>query len=98
MIRNARDRDAESRNMAALYSKGATAREIGSRFGCSDYTVRRRLASIGVALRRRGPQGQRASWIRTAIRLRRAGATLDEIGARFGVSRQRVHQALSRHE
>lgn len=60
-------------------------------------------SAISLALKRSRARGERPAPVRRAARADLAlayqklqGATLDEAGARFGVSRQAVHQALRR--
>jgi transposase len=88
-----------------LYRSGLSAAEVGSRVGASPVAVLQWVRAAGVEVRPRGrPRGpekaprepRKDPRHERAARLYRAGETLDEIGERFGVSRQAVHVWLLR--
>ena len=100
-------RTISSSELAARYNAGETCREIGETEGVHRCTVQEWLERDGIPRRKCGlrprprsplsidPQLSRAD---NMARFRQAGETLVQIGGRYGVSRQRVHQILQRAE
>lgn len=78
--------------------------EIAKRAGCSISTVTNCAAKLGLPMRGKGNklayrpdemEMLRKRDMQIAM-MRKEGKTLDEIGKKYGVSRQRVHQIMSR--
>lgn len=90
---------ARYRLFANRYEEGATILEIATEFGACQETVRKALKSLGVVAR---PFSDHPSTRRPhphldeMKRLRAEGATLDEIGGRFSLTRERVRQILKK--
>ena len=82
-----------------LYGRGLTLAEVGSKLGRSTAWVRLTLIELKVPRRKRGsgrkPLRRTVMAYREALVLRDQSWTLAEIGKKFGVSRQRVHQILT---
>lgn len=81
-----------------LYRSGMTMREVGAVVGHSSAWVRDQLADSGVKRRSQGRRGVRDRDRQLAmVALRAEGVTYQEIGERYGLTRQRVHQLLQRY-
>lgn len=83
---------------AALYRQGMTLREIATREGVTPASVLTALRRAGVQMRRAcRPSGPRPiPYLAQAVRLRRKGLTLVQIGAIVGRTAEAVRQALLR--
>jgi DNA-binding CsgD family transcriptional regulator len=79
------------------YEEGGTAEEVGRMLGIAHSTVRRVLKRHGIPGRRRGrkigPPSQRNLEIAAIYQ---SGKTLQQTGAQFGVTRERVRQIIGR--
>lgn len=85
--------------MVALYQSGLSIEDVGAKLGCSGGTVRNALKRLGAKMRKRGPARMAALYPeRTAdmVAMRERGATLQEIGAKYKLTRERVRQILIR--
>ena len=83
---------------AAMYRQGMTLREIAEREGVTAASVLVTLRKAGVQMRRAcPPPGPRPiPYLAQAVRLRREGLTLAQIGAVVGRTAEAVRQALTR--
>ena len=76
---------------------GVTARAVGEQVGLSESQVCYILHAAGVAVRRQwGIHPRRSKGIDKMVALAAAGKTLQSIGNRFQISRERVRQLLAR--
>jgi len=79
---------------------GKTPKEIHGAIGVDNGLISYYRRQIGIAPFRAGApigvRGRNKKIIKIAVKLRSAGLTYQEIGIRFGVTRQRVHQLLSK--
>ena len=89
--------DKQKKKAGTLYSKGLTVQAVADSFGCSRATVDRALDDLGVEKRARGNQSK----LRTGAigirwekyhKLKTAGKTWQEIGDKFGISKQAVQK------
>ena len=84
-------------HMVAAYEAGVSVTAVAAEHGISSYRVYQTLKEAGARMRRRGPIGvidhKRAQVI---AEMYIAGATMKQLGARYGVTRQRVRQILIR--
>lgn len=83
---------------AKMYRRGMTLREIAEREGVTPASVLTALRRAGVRMRRAcPPPGPRPiPYLAQAVRLRREGLTLAQIGAIVGRTAEAVRQALMR--
>lgn len=70
-----------------LYKSGRTLTDIGKKFGCSYMTVKRRLKSAGVAIRKRAPRGSMPSSMQQLVHEYVVlGMSTYELGEKYGVN------------
>lgn len=100
-IRRKKEATEEDRRIAADYEGGMTIAEISAKYDCSSGKVTGALARCGVQKR---PQGKAAKKKDHAndpraldmAAMYRDGKTLEEIGAKYGLTRERVRQIMIR--
>lgn len=89
----------ELRRMYALYERGSTLKEVGAKFGYSEKAMSARFKKAGLATREnvgRGSQTRpRRHWengypVDEMYAAYREGASLAQVGDRFGVSRSQL--------
>lgn len=84
------------KSIAEEYRAGATLQELARKHGSYLGRVIAELMSLGVELRRKGPAEKANSRQRhqEMLALRESGMSVQAIGTRFGITRQRVQQIL----
>jgi len=85
---------ADDCHLTSLWRAGMSVAEVAAHLNRSIHSIRYRVAHLGLhrdpRLRIEAGRKRRAE----ARKLRAAGATVKQIAARFGLTRQRVHQIL----
>lgn len=92
-----RRKDFDVAAAAAAYEHGASLADLENRFGVSHQTIRNRLAERGVAIRRRHSTREVTLDVGAAAKAYEAGATVEEVAARFGVSTATANRRLKAH-
>jgi len=100
-IRRKKEATEEDRRIAADYEGGMTIAEISAKYDCSYFKAKSALDRCGVQAR---PQGKAAKKKDHAndpraldmAAMYRDGKTLEEIGAKYGLTRERVRQIMIR--
>ena len=90
------DRDTPA--IAAAYQSGASVADIAKQFGHSTALIYKALRAANVPYRPRIGVGRKpinTQRDQAMIEMRKRGSTLDEIAAKYGMSRQRVHQIVA---
>lgn len=95
ILRNAKAVESELR---ALHSNNLTLYQIARALQISPATVRRYMTHLGMASAKRRKDRTNRPDLRVTdiIAMRKQGFTLDSIGGKFGITRERVRQILQR--
>lgn len=83
--------------MVADYRSGIGSWRLARKYGVSDSTVLARLKAAGVALDPARQAEARRAVTEDMRQLRESGLTLNEIGDRYGITRQAVSLRLARY-
>jgi len=86
------------KELAEAYAGGLTALEVATKFGTAPGTVKRAVLACGGQMRRQGDslkRGKPDPRIAEMAEMRAKGATLEEIGAHFKITRERSRQLMN---
>src|SRR5665213_3852964 len=92
----------QTKQLKRMLLAGKLPKEIHDAIGVDKGLISYYRKQLGISPFRRGApigvRGRNKKNIKIAEKLRSAGLTYQEIGVRFGVTRQRVHQLLSKNQ